>query len=60
MRSKRLCVKFDCPEHIAVVGYSDGVHTEVFASHKELFETDSAVEKRILAVQVKMGESLVV
>ena len=55
-----LGVELDCPEHIAVVGYRDRVHTEVFAPRKELFEAYSAVEQRILAVQMKMSESFVV
>ena len=30
MRGNRLCVEFDCAEHIAVVGYGDRIHTEAY------------------------------
>jgi hypothetical protein len=43
-----------------VVGDGDAVHPEVFASLEKLFETYGAVEKRILAVQMKMSESFAV
>jgi hypothetical protein len=43
-----------------VVGYGDGVHTEVFASLQKFLEGYGAVEKRILAVQVQMSESFIV
>ena len=54
-----LGVEFYHAEHIAVVGYGDRVHTEVFAPRKKIFEPYRAVEQRILAVQMKMCKTFV-
>jgi hypothetical protein len=43
-----------------MVGYGDAVHSEVFASCKKLFEGNGSVEKRVLAVKMKMNESFAV
>jgi len=58
-RGDCLGVEFDYAEHIAVVGYGDRVHTQVFAPRKKIFESYSAVEQRILAVQMKMCKTFV-
>src|SRR6266404_7386266 len=57
-RLGRLLIKLDGPEKISVIGHSDRRHPEFRRPFHQLFRSHSAIEQRILGVEVEVNEGV--